>query len=213
MRTLPLIRLPVVGVAIFWSTLALAAWPDPPDGGWAKIQADPLIQCARDAEGLPWCYVERDATVPFERVVAAIKDVEGYPAMFGHLDRVKRLGPDTAWVHVDYPSPLSDRDYVARFTQVAAAALRGSEPPGAIQAFHVRFRAAESAAAPEPGSDVRLLRAAGAYDAWDLGGGRTRFRYVWETEIGGGVPGWISDRARLLHGDEVVNGVLSAAGG
>ena len=212
-RKLPFIRLPLVGLAVLRSPPALAAWPAPPDGGWAQIQADPLITCARDAEGLPWCYAEREAIVPFERVVAAIKDVNGYPAMFGHLDRVKRLDADSAWIHVDYPSPLSDRDYIAHFTQVSGAEIKTSEPAGSVQGFHVRFRATESTAAPDPGGDVRLVRAAGGYDAWDLGGGRTRFRYTWETEIGGEVPAWMSDRARVLHGDEVVNGVITAAGG
>lgn len=192
--------------------VARAAWPDPPETGWSTVQADPLITCTHDAEGLPWCYAEREAAVPFDRVVAAIKDVDHYPSIFGHLDQVKRLDADSAWIHVNYPSPLSDRDYIARFTEVSGAEIQTAEPPGTVRGFHVRFRAAESPLAPAPGGDVRLVHAAGGYDAWDLGGGRTRFRYTWETEIGGDVPSWMSDRARLLHGDEVVNGVMGSGG-
>ena len=182
---------------------AHAAWPSLPDSGWTSIQSDPLIRCTHDGEGLPWCYAEREATIAYDRVVASIKDVEHYPAIFGHLDRVKRLDADSAWIHVDYPSPLSDRDYIAQFTQVTLP-----DEPGVVQSFHIRFRAAENPLAPDPGADVRLSHAAGGYDAWDLGNGRTRFRYTWETEIGGDVPTWMSDRARLLHGDEVVTGVM-----
>ncbi len=187
---------------------ALAAWPDLPGSGWAPIQSEPLITCTHDAEGLPWCYAEVEADVAYDRVVTAIEDVERYPAIFGHLDHVKRLDADTAWIHVDYPPPLSDRDYVARFTKVT-----GDDPPGTVRSLHIRFRAAEDANAPSPNGDIRLPHAGGGYDAWDLGGGHVRFRYTWETEIGGDLPSWMSDRARILHGDEVVNGVIDAAKG
>lgn len=192
---------------------ALAAWPDPPASGWTAVQQHPTIACTRDAAGLGWCYAEQDATVPYARVVAAIRDLDHYPATFEHVDAVRRLDADTAWIHVDYPSPLSDRDYIAGFAVSGAALIPGMDPQRALASFHLRFHAVENPAAP-PGADgtVRLTRAAGAYDVWDLGGGQTRLRYTWESDLGGDVPAWINDRARLLHGAEVLNGLYGVAG-
>lgn len=188
---------------------AFAQWPSLPQGGWTPVQSGPLIACTSDAEGLPWCYAEADSGVSFARVVAVIRDLEHYPDTFDHVDKVKRLDSSMAWIHIDYPSPLSDREYVAAFSQVADSEAPG--PAGAVNSFHIRFRAAESAAAPPTGDAIRLPRIAGGYDAWDLGGGITRVRYTWETEIGGDLPTWITDRARLTHGEEVVGGIVKAA--
>jgi len=193
------------------ASLAFARWPDPPTSGWAPVQDSPLIACVPDAEGRPWCYAEIDAPVTFSRVVAVIRDLDRYPDTFDHVDKVRRLDADTAWIHIDYPSPLTDRDYVARFAQVDDAAVPG--PAGAVGGFHIRFRAAESEAAPPTDTAVRLPRVAGGYDAWDLGNGQTRIRYTWETEIGGDLPAWVSDRARTTHGTEVIDGIVKAAAG
>lgn len=201
MLTLSLLALP----------LARAAWPDPPASGWAAVQQQPTIACTRDAAGLGWCYTEQDAAAPYARVVAAIRDLDRYPATFDHVDAVRRLDADTAWIHVDYPSPLADRDYIAGFAVSAAPLIPGMDPARALASFHLRFRAVEHAAAPPTPDAVRLTRAAGAYDVWDLGEGRTRLRYTWESDLGGDVPGWINDRARLMHGAEVLNGLLAAA--
>jgi hypothetical protein len=191
---------------------AHAAWPTPPAEGWSMVQQSPLIQCTRDAAGLPWCYAQREESVPYARVVAVIKDLEAYPKVFGHIDQVRRLDADSAWIHVDYPSPLSDRDYIAGFALAQSSVVPGADPTGALSAFHLRFQATTHASAPAASeSVVRLPRVAGGYDAWDLGGGKTRLRYTWETEIGGDVPAWVNDRARLQHGDEVVNGIVDAA--
>ena len=191
--------------------VALASWPEPPSTGWATVQDAPLIACVQDADGRPWCYAEADAQVAFSRVVAVIRDLDHYPDTFDHVDQVRRVDANTAWIHIDYPSPLTDRDYVARFTQVDDAAV--TAPAGSVGGFHIRFHAAESADAPPTASAVRLPHAAGGYDAWDLGNGRTRIRYTWETEIGGDLPTWVSERARTTHGSEVIDGIVKNAGG
>ncbi len=193
---------------LLFASLAFAAWPEPPSSGWETVQATPKIACTTDAAGLPWCYAEQDVTATFDRVVGVIKDLERYPDTFDHVDKVAKLDADTAWIHVDYPSPLTDRDYIAAFALSATAVVPGSDPAGAKNAFHLRFHAVEHAAAPPATEEViRLPRAAGGYDCWDLGNGQTRIRYTWETEILGDLPSWISDRARLQHGTEVVVGI------
>ncbi len=195
---------------LLYALPALAQWPTPPAAGWASVQASPEIECTADSEGLPWCYAEVDAPVAFARVVAVIRDLDHYPDTFDHVDDVRRLDASTAWIHIDYPQPLADRDYVARFAQVGDADAPG--PAGAVNSFHIRFRAADSADAPPLAEGaVRLPHAAGGYDAWDLGGGITRVRYTWETEIGGQVPAWISERARLVHGGEVIDGIVKTS--
>lgn len=199
-------------LAFFAVPRALAAWPTPPAAGWNKVQESPLILCARDDAGLPWCYAEREEAVAYARVVAVIKDLEAYPTVFAHIDKVQRIDADSAWIHVDYPSPLTDRDYIAGFALTPSSIIPGGDPAGALSAFHLRFQAIRHTSAPQvTESAIRLTRVAGGYDAWDLGGGKTRLRYTWETEIGGDLPPWVSDRARLLHGDEVVNGIVDAA--
>lgn len=133
-------------------------------------------------------------------ITPVVDDFDRYPEIFTHIDLVRPLDGDTKYVHVDYPTPLADRDYVARFRKVVA--------PGSL---FLRWHAVVHPDAPPVEGVVRLERAAGQWELRDTPAG-VWTRYTWEGELEGVVQEWIVARVREITGVEVIRGLGRAVG-
>lgn len=162
-----------------------------PEAGEAKVS------CTREA-GVPWCRSEAVLPASPDAVEAILTDFSGYTQVFKRVTSCRVLEPRVVHVTLDMPSPLSDRDYIAKFER---------REEGADRVFS--WVAVEHPLAP-PGDAVRLLRSAGEWRLSPAAGGKTRLTYTWEAELGGDIPEWALPRAWAIQGGEVVEWLIAA---
>lgn len=181
------------------TALALAGWPDPPTGGnWITVRDDQIrIQCTV-ADGLNWCRAEAVVAAPATQVRDLVMNFQRHVRHFTHIHQFEWLDERTAYLYIDYPNPLADRDYIARYTTRAEGGTTV-----------ISWVAAEHAARPVRSDVVRLTRSAGRWTITPHAAGAS-IRYEWEADIGIDVPGWIVRRASETHGAEIMDGIASA---
>jgi hypothetical protein len=156
---------------------ALAAAAPPTDAKWAPLQSSPVrIDCA-DVPGRPYCRSTAVIGVPLAVATRTFEELDRHQDKMGAITLVERLEADVLHVVMDYPFPLSDRDYVARFT-------RRAESDGTVV---YAWTPIEHAAAPPLEGVVRLTWLDGEW-RFAAEGSHTRLTYVWESDPGGNLP-------------------------
>jgi len=143
---------------------------------WEALSKSPvLVECAK-VSGVPWCRSTALIQAPINDVVQSLKDMRSHAEIFQSIVRIDILDDTTIRVVLDYPSPLDDRDYVARYSH---------SQEGESEIFS--WVPAVSALAPEEAGIVRLPRFEGN---WRLEprDGATWVRYTWQAEIAGSFP-------------------------
>lgn len=158
------------------TSFALAADLPGDDAPWETLGTSPVkVQCAR-VSGVPWCRSTGVVGAPIDQVYDALLNMAYNAALFDSVVTIEVVAEDTLHVVLDYPAPLDDRDYVARYTYRIEGENRV-----------VRWVPVVSAAAPETSAAVRLPRFAGE---WRLEPreGATWVRYTWHAEINGSFP-------------------------
>jgi hypothetical protein len=161
--------------------------------GFTTLQSAPVwVGCTR-AEGSSWCRSVANVAAPVAKIESILRDFAHYPQVFHRVKRASVVDSDIVRILLDMPSPLSDRDYVARFT-------RSNE--GADTVF--RWVAVEHPGAPVVPGAVRLTRAAGEWRLSPQDDGTTVVTYTWNGEMDGDFPSWALSRAHLTQGNEVL---------
>lgn len=171
------------------------------DAAWEILAAgDPQIECTT-ADGEPWCRSTSLVALPIEKVADALEHMAAYQDRFDSILRIDTLEPDTYRIVLDYPFPLSDRDYVARYTRTTDGEARV-----------YRWEPVAHPNAPAEDGIVRLPKMAGE---WRLvsQGGATRVTYLWHAEIAGSFPDAGLSTARKTAGKEAIKDIRKAAGG
>lgn len=177
----------------------------PPAGAsWTPLKAseDLRIECT-EYDAQPWCRAHTTLDAPLADVEAVLRDFSRYTEVFQRVTACDPVGEDLVRIRLDMPAPLSDRDYVARFT-------RSQE--GEVVVF--RWSPATHPDVPPIEGVVRLPRSAGEWRLAPAGGQRTAITYTWQAELGGDVPEWALPRAWGIQGEEVLRwlgeGVVNA---
>lgn len=143
---------------------------------WTTLTETPVrIECTT-ANNQPYCRSTGVIGVPVSTAASVFAELDRHVAKMGAITRIDRLEPDVLHVVMDYPFPLSDRDYVARFTR---------RTEGNAQVF--AWVPVTHAKAPDSGETVRLSWMDGEWRFADEGG-NTRVTYVWQADPGGGLP-------------------------
>lgn len=174
-----------------------------PDAAWETLLNKPVhVECTTSS-GQPFCR----STAVFEAEPKVLRETLG--SMADHHDKfesivsVRKLGDDTMHVVMDFPWPLADRDYVARYTQTDGA--DGSMVLSWVSATHPE--------APDDGTHVRLTEFTGSWTLTPLDGGKTQVVYLWHGEYGGALPDAALTTARKKTGQEALKDLAKAAGG
>jgi hypothetical protein len=162
-------------VLLLATTLAFAL--PPASSTWTDIQSDPVHIACTTWEGRPYCRSTGVIGVPNTQAAATFADLDRFVKQMGAISRVDRLEPDVLHVVMDYPFPLDDRDYVARFSHRVEA--DGTEVFGWVPVEHPK-------APPEDGI-VRLSWLDGEW-RFAAEGTNTRVTYLWEADPGGNLP-------------------------
>lgn len=158
--------------------LIFSAFAVPSDNadGWYLLQSSPVkIECIKSGTKN---YCRSTGVIGVQKSVASdtFAHLDQHLSQMGAITAIDRLEPDVLHIVMDYPYPLSDRDYVARFT------LR-HEGETDIYAWSP----IESASAPPKTDVVRLTWLDGEW-RFAPEGNNTRVTYVWEADPGGNLP-------------------------
>jgi hypothetical protein len=177
-----------------------AAWALPgADAQWSVLSDnDPRIECTEVAEG-PFCRSTGVVSLPIDAVSATLEDMPAYQGLFESIVSISELEPDTMHITLDFPWPLSDRDYVARYT-------RSTEGDARIY----RWASVKHAGAPAVDGVVRLPRMAGEWRLQPEGSG-TRVTYLWHADVLGSLPAASLNKARKIAGNEALKDIRKAS--
>jgi hypothetical protein len=157
--------------------LTAAALAVPPESAtWTIVASSPVrIRCTT-WQGQPYCQSTGVISAPVNQAVATFRELDRYQSRMGAISTIARLEPDVLHIVMDYPFPLDDRDYVARFTY--------AEREGG----HVfAWQPVEHPKAPASTEAVRLTWLEGEWRFAAEGAG-TRVTYVWQADPGGSLP-------------------------
>lgn len=161
---------------LFLATVAHAALPGP-DAVWTSLQSSPVqIECTTVGDK-PYCRSTGVISAPVDTAVATFAALDQHVDKMGAIGKVERLDEDVLHVVMDYPFPLSDRDYVARFT-------KRTEPDGTVV---FGWTPIDHAGAPAEKGVIRLTWLDGEW-RFAADGANTRVTYVWNADPGGSLP-------------------------
>ncbi len=161
---------------LFLAFAAHAALPGA-DAVWTEIQSSPVkIECTTVGES-PYCRSTGVISAPPATAVATFAALDQHVSKMGAIAKVERLETDVLHVVMDYPFPLSDRDYVARFAQ-------RTDPDGTTV---FAWTPITHSGAPEEKGVIRLTWLDGEW-RFAADGSNTRVTYIWQSDPGGGLP-------------------------
>ncbi len=144
---------------------------------WKPLQASPVkIDCTETAAG-PYCRSTGVIGAPLETAVLTFEKLDQHVAQMGSISTIERLESDVLRIVMNYPYPIPDRDYVARFDHRV-------DPDGS----HVFvWSPIQHARAPIDPDIVRLDRLDGEW-RFKSEGDQTRVTYLWQADPGGRLP-------------------------
>lgn len=164
-----------------------------PDVVFEPLDDKPVpVECASTAPGGPWCRSFGIIEAPVERVADALENMKANAHLFESIVSIDVLAPDTLHVVMDYPSPFTDRDYVAKYTKSVDGASR-----------RYRWDPVVHPGAPVTDAAVRLPRFAGEWHLEPHARG-TKVTYLWHAEVLGSLPSWGYETAWKKAGHEAL---------
>lgn len=173
------------------AALVVASAAVPSNATWEVLSSSPVyIECAK-VGATPWCRSEAIIEAPVDAVVGALRNMRYSADKFESVVAIDVLADDTLRIQLDYPEPLDDRDYVAKYTY-------RQEGPA-----HVYAWSPAAAAAPEVDGVVRLPKFEGEWRL-EARGDQTWVRYTWHAEIAGTFPTWAYSQAWKKAGHEAL---------
>jgi hypothetical protein len=162
---------------MLWLVPAASAALPPDDGTWSTIQETPVRIVCTEVEKKPYCRSTGVIGAPVATATATFETLDQHQAQMGAISKIERLEPDVLHIVMDYPFPLKDRDYVARFAHRTES--DGTEVFAWTPVVHP--------SAPATSDAIRLTWLEGEW-RFTPDGSRTRVTYVWQADPGGSIP-------------------------
>ena len=183
--------------------LTSAAWASMPEGDipWETLTDKPVPIACAEVGGTPWCRSQGIISAAPEKVASALEKMSAGSSQFESVVSVRLLAPDTIHVVLDYPSPLSDRDYVAKYSRAIEGDVRTYSW---VPVAHPD--------APDDGSAVRLPNFEGTWRLEPAANGGTLVTYTWNAEIAGSFPSWAYKTAWKKAGHEALKDLANTQG-
>ena len=179
-------------INLLFISVALSSIPTLDYNEWISLQKGD-ISIAYTEKDYTWCFSMSIFDNKMEDLLNIIEDVENYHQIFDSIVKSTRDKNDIVHIMVDYPIPLSDRDYVVKFDKI-------SKPQEIIYRFH----SATNFIIPEYENYIRLNNAAGEWRLKDMNNGKTLVSYTWNGELKGSAPMWILKKAWIRQGNEIM---------
>ena len=65
---------------------------------------------------IDWCRTSSTLPYGFDEISSMIEDLANYYEIFDRVTESRVVGDDIVYIRVDMPFPLSDRDYIVKYT-------------------------------------------------------------------------------------------------
>ena len=179
-------------INLLFISISLSSIPTIDYNEWISLQKGD-ISIAYTEKDYTWCFSMGTFNAKMEDLLDIIEDVENYDKIFDSIRKSSRDENDIVHIMVDYPMPLSDRDYVVKFKKIL-------EENTTIYRFH----SDPSFNVPVHEDYIRLSNAAGEWRLVELENKLIEVSYTWNGELKGMLPFWISKRSWLRHGNEIM---------
>ena len=179
-------------INLLFTSVALSSIPTLDYNEWISLQKGE-ISIAYTEKNYTWCLSMNTFDNKMEDLLNIIEDVENYHQIFDSIVKSTRDKNDIVHIMVDYPIPLSDRDYVVKFDKILKP-----------QEIIYRFHSATNFIIPEDENYIRLNNAAGEWRLKDMSNGKTLVSYTWNGELKGSAPMWILKKAWIRQGNEIM---------
>ena len=165
-------------------------------GDWIVLQDDSHDTWIgyNETPDISWC--RSISTLPFsmDKIAKMIENKGNYYNIFDRVTQSKVVGDDMVYIRVDMPFPISDRDYLVRYT---------IEKTSDIASY--KFEAVKEYDFPVFSSSVRLENAAGEWYLERVNDSSTQVVYTWNGDLGGSFPSYALTRAWDKQGNEMIN--------
>ena len=142
---------------------------------------------------ISWCRTISNLPFSIDKIAKIIEDRGNYYNIFDRVTQSKVVGDDVVYIRYDMPFPMSDRDFLVRYTI--------ERTPDS--AFY-KFETAKDIDFPIF-SSVRLENAAGEWYLEKIDNSSTRVVYTWNGDLGGSFPSYALTRAWDKQGNEMIN--------
>lgn len=190
----------MLSLASLLSLQLLAAQVPGDDASWQTLSSSPIhVECAT-VRSEPWCRSTGLISAPIDDVTRSLRDMRYNAGNFKSIVQIDVLDAETIRVVLDYPTPLDDRDYVARYSYIENAEAR-----------LFRWVSAVHPSAPEVPGIVRLPKFAGEWRL-EVRGASTWVRYTWQAEIQGSFPAMGYSTAWKRAGYEALKDLAATRG-
>ena len=179
-------------INLLFISIVISSIPTIDYNKWVSLQKGD-ISIAYTEKDYTWCFSMSTFNTGMEDLLDIIEDVENYYKTFDSIVKSSRNKNDIVHIMVDYPIPLSDRDYVVKFDKI-------------IEDHEIiyRFHSATPFIIPENENYIRLNNAAGEWRLRDMNNGKILVTYTWNGELKGNAPMWILKRAWIRQGNEIM---------
>lgn len=166
------------------------------NSNWEEIQSNESNGIAikwLETEKINW--VRSTSTLKFDikKVSMMIEDKSNYYKIFDRVISSDTFGDDIVHIRLDMPFPISDRDYVVRYTMDKTENY-----------ISYKFVAVNDLEVAELDGSIRLINAAGEWYL-EQNNNSTKVVYTWNGELRGDFPEFALSRAWLTQGNEIIN--------
>ena len=147
-----------------------------------------------ETPNITWC--RTISTLPFsiDKIAKIIEDRGNYYNIFDRVSQSRVLSDDIVYIRYDMPFPMSDRDFLVRYTI--------KKTPDSAS---YKFQTAKNFDFPIFTSSIRLENAAGEWYLKKIDGSSTQVVYTWNGDLGGSFPSYALTRAWDKQGNEMIN--------
>ena len=147
----------------------------------------------KETADITWC--RTISILPFEvnKISNMIEDKGNYYNIFDRVTESKEVGDDMVYIRIDMPFPVSDRDYLVRYTIKKNSASAS-----------YKFQSVKEYDFPVFSSTIRLENAAGEWYLERINDSSTKVVYTWNGELGGSFPSYALTRAWNTQGNEMI---------
>jgi hypothetical protein len=168
------------------------------DAKWESLATKPVpVECTEQGE-VTWCRAKARVLAPIDQVVASLRNMADNADKYESILAIDKVADDVMHITLDFPSPLADRDYVAKYVY----ADQGSG------VHTLRWSSVEHADAPPVEGVVRLDAYQGEWRL-EAADSSTWVTYMWHAHYGGSLPTFALPQARKKTAGEALKDIAS----
>ena len=161
---------------------------------WITLNDEEIWVGYNITKDVDWCRTRSVLQYNINKISIMIEDLGNYHNVFDRVVLSKIVDDNVVHIRVDMPFPISDRDYIVRYTTNKTK-----------NSASYKFKAAKDVSISIGDDCIRLINAAGEWYIKSIDDLSTEVTYTWNGELRGDFPNWALTRAWKTQGLEMIN--------